>query len=69
MTGAEITCLECGEKIGGNNREQIYPHLVHCMHIPDRGLEYAMNHAKKHEDEGHSKKLLAMLSKITEGSD
>jgi hypothetical protein len=48
---AEVTCRECGTRLGGNSGKAPFKHLQHCLHVEADSLQGVRNYAEGRRDE------------------
>jgi len=64
-TSSSFNCLECGEAIGGDTNQDVYSHLLNCLHCDNVGVEQLRSKFSEMNTE-HARRVLYVLDKISE---
>lgn len=61
-----MNCPECRAPLGGTTGVDAYKHAIHCMHVPNVGIERLLADYGALEDE-RSRRIVALLTAAKEG--
>jgi hypothetical protein len=65
MSSSSFNCLECGEAIGGDTNQDVYSHLLNCLHVDNVGVEQLRSKFGEMNTE-HARRVLYVLNKLSE---
>ena len=61
----EVTCLECGTKLGEGTTKDVFSHLVTCLQVAPNSLENIADTARDTKNE-HGRRVLYIVEQLQE---